>query len=110
MIAHPELVAGKDRFDTDIMRAFKGRVVSKAGAEGVQCVGDLETDLGIAIKAEDGNGRAVMVAMMEVFRQLGIGNEGIYKELSNYVETPIKNMKKEVIGMIKPFFTLKKHS
>ncbi|HYE82210.1 MAG TPA: asparaginase [Clostridia bacterium] len=109
MMAHPELVAGKDRFDTDVMRAFKGRLVSKSGAEGVQCIGDLETGLGIAIKAEDGNGRAVMVAMMEVLRQLGIGNGEIYKELSNYVETPIKNMKKEIIGMIKPAFTLKKH-
>ncbi|MGF7058982.1 asparaginase [Brassicibacter mesophilus] len=109
MMAHPELVAGKDRFDTDVMRAFKGRIVSKAGAEGVQCVGDAETGIGIAIKAEDGNGRAVMVAMMEVFKQLGIGNEEVYEKLSNYVETPIKNMKKEIIGIVKPSFTLKKH-
>ncbi|MDF2521754.1 MAG: L-asparaginase [Clostridia bacterium] len=109
MMAYPELVAGKERFDTDVMRAFKGRIVSKAGAEGVQCIGDIKTGLGIAIKAEDGNGRAVVVAMMEVFRQLGIGNEEIYKELSVYVETPIKNMRKEIIGMIKPSFTLKKH-
>ncbi len=109
MLAHPELVAGKDRFDTDVMRTFKGRIVSKAGAEGVQCIGDMKAGLGIAIKAEDGNGRAVVVAMMEVFRQLCIGNEEIYKELSNYVETPIKNMKNEVIGMVKPSFTLKKH-
>lgn len=106
MIAYPELVAGKDRFDTDVMRAFKGRIVSKAGAEGVQCIGDLKSGLGIAIKAEDGNGRAVTVAMMEVLRQLGIGNEEIYRELSGYVETPIRNMKKEIIGMIKPSFTL----
>lgn len=109
MMAHPELVAGKDRFDTDVMRTFKGRIVSKAGAEGVQCVGDVKAGIGIAIKAADGNGRAVMVAMMEVFKQLGIGNEEIYEKLSNYVETPIKNMKKEIIGIVKPSFTLKKH-
>ena len=108
MIAHPEMVAGKDRFNTDVMKAFKGRIVSKSGAEGVQCAGDVERGIGIAIKTEDGNGRAAIVAIMEVFKQLGIGNDKIYGELVEYIEKPIKNHRKEIIGTIKPSFELLK--
>ncbi len=108
MIAHPEMVAGKNRFNTDVMKAFKGRIVSKSGAEGVQCAGDVERGIGIAIKTEDGNGRAAIVAMMEVFKQLGIGNDKIYGELEEYIEKPIKNHRNEIIGTIRPSFELLK--
>lgn len=108
MMKHPELVAGKDRFDTDVMRVFEGRLVSKSGAEGVQCVGDAETGIGISIKSEDGNGRAAMVAMMEVLKQLGMCDKETNDKLSKYIEIPIKNMKKEIIGMVKPSFVLTK--
>jgi L-asparaginase II/GNAT superfamily N-acetyltransferase len=39
MRAHPLLVAGDGRLDTDLMRAGAGAVVAKAGAEGVQGIG-----------------------------------------------------------------------
>ena len=39
MMAHPELVGGdRRRFDTELMRARPGRLVSKAGAEGVKAL------------------------------------------------------------------------
>lgn len=107
MMSYPEMVAGKDRFNTDAMKAFNGLVVSKSGAEGVQCIGDIESGIGIAIKTEDGNGRAADVAMMEVLKQLGIGNSKIYEKLEKYVEKPIKNKRDEIIGSVKPAFKLR---
>ena len=106
MTSVPEMVAGKERFDTDLMRAFGGRIVAKGGAEGVQCLGDSETGLGIAIKVEDGNARATSVATMEVLKQLGIGNESIYDQLEHYGNAPVLNARKDQIGVIKANFQL----
>lgn len=100
MMSYPEMVAGSNRFDTDLMKAFNKKIVSKMGAEGVQCIGLVESGIGIAIKVEDGNNRAASVAAMEVLKQLGIGNEDIYKELQAHVEPTIKNMSGESVGKI----------
>ncbi|MDQ0270581.1 asparaginase [Cytobacillus purgationiresistens] len=107
MVTYPEMVAGTDRFDTDLMKVFGGRLVAKTGAEGVQCIGDSETGIGIAIKAEDGNGRAVSVATMEVLKQLNIGEEGQYRQLSQYITAPVLNARQAVIGRIEADFQLK---
>src|SRR5699024_3544981 len=55
MTEYPEMVAGTKRFDTDLMKGYKGRIVAKGGAEGVHCFGDKEMGIGVAIKVEDGN-------------------------------------------------------
>ena len=38
MLAHPKLVAGEGRFDTELMSRSHQQVISKGGAEGVQCL------------------------------------------------------------------------
>lgn len=56
--AHPLLVAGEQRFDTEIMAALGEAAFVKTGAEGVHA-GCLPTlGLGFALKVEDGNNRA----------------------------------------------------
>ena len=60
--AHPIMVAGTGRFDTRIMAALGQRVFSKGGAEGVYCAALPELGLGIAVKCDDGAGRAAQVA------------------------------------------------
>jgi L-asparaginase II len=57
--AHPEMVAGPRRFDTVVMRATDGRLLSKQGAEGVVTIGVADESTGIAIKAHDGGQRAL---------------------------------------------------
>lgn len=110
MVNYPELVAGTDRFDTDLMRVFKGRLVAKGGAEGVQCIGDTKTGVGIAIKVEDGNNRAATVAAMEVLLQLGICDEEQYSLLEHHISAPVLNARNEKIGVIKPQFQLLQHN
>lgn len=107
MMGYPEMVGGTGRFDTDLMRAFGGKIVSKAGAEAVQCIGIVEAGIGIAIKVEDGGTRAVNVASMEVLKQLGLVDAEIGEELNNYVTGPVLNARKEKIGVVLPNFTLK---
>jgi len=56
---HPDMVAGPRRFDTVVMRASDGRLLSKEGAEGVVTIGVADDDTGIAIKVHDGAQRAL---------------------------------------------------
>jgi L-asparaginase II len=109
MMKHPEMVGGKDRFDTDLMEAFGGEIVAKAGAEGVQCIGFVKLGLGITIKVEDGSARATSVVAMEVLKQLGIGSETIYQKLDQYVNAPVLNARKDRIGRIEANFKLVKN-
>jgi L-asparaginase II len=109
MVKLPELVAGTDRFDTDVMKAYKGNIVSKVGAEAVQCVGVIDKGIGIAVKVEDGSQRAESVATMEVLKQLGLSDEIVFEQMKSYVETPVLNMRKETIGVVKADFNLNRH-
>ena len=79
MMAHPELVGGdRRRFDTELMRARPGRLVSKAGAEGVKAVAVLRdgptAPFGLALKIEDGDlaRRAGDVAVSAALARLGV--------------------------------------
>ncbi|WP_172252554.1 asparaginase [Saccharibacillus deserti] len=106
MTARPEMVAGKNRFDTDLMRVFAGRLVAKVGAEGVQCIGVADLGIGIVVKVEDGSERAASVAAMEVLKQLGIGTPEQFEQLAEHVHAPVLNARKERIGEIRPRFVL----
>ncbi len=63
---HPHMVAGTGRFDTDVMGALGERAFVKTGAEGVHCAAFPELGLGVAIKCEDGAGRAADAIMAGV--------------------------------------------
>ncbi|HJN36015.1 MAG: asparaginase [Prochlorococcus sp.] len=70
MLAHPELVAGEGRFDTELIRRAHGQIASKGGAEGVQCLSRIGEGMGIAIKVEDGSRRAKQAVALHLLRQL----------------------------------------
>lgn len=63
---HPQMVAGTGRFDTVAMGALGERAFVKTGAEGVHCAAFPELGLGVAIKCEDGAGRAADAIMAGV--------------------------------------------
>ncbi len=62
----PWHVAGTGRFCTEIMQIFGARVFVKTGAEGVYCGALPDQGLGIAIKCDDGAGRAAQAIMAAV--------------------------------------------
>jgi L-asparaginase len=70
MLAHPELVAGEGRFDTELMRRGLGQVLSKGGAEGIQCLSRFGAGMGLAIKVEDGSSRAKHAVALHLLEQL----------------------------------------
>jgi L-asparaginase II len=106
MMEAPEMVGGTDRFCSDFMRILDGRMFGKAGAEGVYCIGDKETGIGIALKIEDGNGRATSPVAVEVLTQLGLLSESQRAQLNAYHYPKLKNARSEEIGELRPEFTL----
>jgi L-asparaginase II len=113
MTTYPELIGGSsDRLDTEIMRAAKGRLVSKVGAEGVYTVAVLPCEdwprgLGLALKIEDGDDhRARPTVVIESLRQLGIlANESL-EAVARYAFFPVHNRRGEVVGEVTPEFKL----
>jgi len=71
MTNHPTMVAGEGAFDTELMNLTDGRLVSKSGAEGIQCVGNIGQNMGLAIKVLDGAKRAKYATAIHVLKQMG---------------------------------------
>ena len=106
MLAHPEMVAGEGRLDTDLMVVAGGKVLAKAGAEACYAVGLPETGWGMAVKIEDGGARAVSVAVVEALRQIkAIGAEEA-GALARHARPPVRNYRDEIVGEARPVFQL----
>ncbi|MGQ0612625.1 MAG: asparaginase [Planctomycetaceae bacterium] len=72
VIRHPDMIAGPKRFDTRVIRAGKGKLLSKMGAEGVLLIGVAGERMGIAIKIADGGERAVNAVAAALLVDLGL--------------------------------------
>jgi len=70
MIDKPELIRGEGEFDTELIKRGHGQIVSKGGAEGIQCIGRVNEGLGLSIKVEDGSRRAKHAAAIHILKQL----------------------------------------
>jgi L-asparaginase II len=101
MMRHPAFVAGEGRLDTALMRAAPG-VVSKVGAEGVYGVSLVERGLGVALKVEDGNARAAVVALVAVLRAMRVLGRD---QLQEYARFAVANTRDEDVGVIEPHGT-----
>jgi L-asparaginase II len=89
--AEPFMVAGSRRFDTIAMQALGQKAFTKTGAEGVYCAALPEQGLGIALKCDDGAGRAaeaVMASLILAFAEL-TGEQR--RLLAGYADKPITN-------------------
>ena len=113
MGAYPELIGGtSDRLDTEIMRAARGRVISKVGAEGVYTAGinpckEWPNGLGLALKIEDGdNNRARPPVVIESLRQLGVLRDESLEPLARYAFFPVNNRRGDLVGEITAAFKL----
>lgn len=106
MAAHPEMIGGKERFDTEVLTHYGDRLICKFGDEGVYCVGLVGKGTGIALKIEDGHTRAVGPAILETLRQIGVVGEAELEPLKDFWKPTVKNHRGEKVGEIKPVFKL----
>ena len=89
------------------MKTLSGRAVSKVGAEGVRCLGIRgNSPIGIALKIEDGSGRASAAVMLEVLAQLDLISQVELNKLSKYRKPVFENHAGIETGFINVNFKL----
>jgi len=100
MLAHPELVAGRQRLCTAVMQAYPGEIVAKVGADGVYGVGLPTRGWGLALKVEDGDNRCAMVALVAVLAQLDLTPDP-RESLERFAAFPVLNTRGEQVGTMR---------
>jgi L-asparaginase II len=91
MRQYPELIRGSRGADTRLMRALPGWI-AKGGAEGLLCAAG--AGIGVALKAEDGNSRALAPAAAAFFEHLDL-------DLGELAVLPLENSRKERTGEVR---------
>ena len=102
--ANPMMVAGTGRFDTRLMTTLGPRVFSKTGAEGVFCVAIPELGYGLAVKCDDGAGRAAEVATAALVARLLNLDE---RDMQPFVSPELRNWNGIAVGMLRPAVALR---
>src|SRR4029077_19665433 len=90
----PWHVAGTGRFCTEIMKLFGARVFAKTGAEGMFCGALPEQGLGIAVKCDDGAGRAAEVMTAAILTRF-VGDDPL---LARYSHPQVRNWRGTLVG------------
>lgn len=100
MTSHPRTVEGDGRLSTDLMSVTGGRLVAKGGAEGLQLVADTSSGIGLALKCEDGAGRAVAPATVVLLESLGWLSGEEVSRLEGQRRPAVTNASGQVVGRI----------
>ncbi|MEO1621505.1 MAG: asparaginase [Cyanobacteria bacterium J06632_3] len=98
MTSYPMMISGPSGFDSQLMALSEGALVSKSGAEGVQCIGRVGEGMGIAIKAIDGSKRAKYATAVYLLKQLGWITPDVSEALSEQFMRPGKYTRLDVVG------------
>ena len=98
MTHHPMMISGPDGFDSQLMYLSEGALVSKSGAEGIQCIGRVGDGMGIAIKVVDGSKRAKYATAVYLMKQLGWITPDISEALAEKFMLQGKYTRLDVIG------------
>lgn len=100
-MAEPFLIAGTDRSDTALMQVTPGRIFTKVGADGVFCAAIPELGLGIALKVDDGTGRAADVVIAAVLAKLLGDDEELFARFSDMAAPFLKNWNGLTVGSLR---------
>ena len=91
MMGSPDMIGGTyDNLDTELMRRRPGRLVAKAGADGMRAIGLVASEgtaaSGIAIKIEDGDmsRRAIKATSVETLAQAGVLDDRDLRVLAGF--------------------------
>ena len=74
ILENPEFIGGTTSFDTKVIKASKGKIFCKSGAEGVFLFIDIQKEISGVIKITDGNERAIPISIINIFKKLKIMN------------------------------------
>ncbi|MGO4573083.1 asparaginase [Microvirga sp. 2TAF3] len=98
---NPFMVAGTGRFDTKIMEVLRQRAFVKSGAEGVHCAALPELGYGIAVKADDGTGRASEIIMANLIMRLLKLSDEEHAVIAPLAQPALKNWNGIEVGQLR---------
>jgi L-asparaginase II len=101
----PWHVGGTGRFCTEVMTKFGTRVFVKSGAEGMCCAALPEQGLGIALKCDDGAGRAAEVMMAATLARY-LNADADRAALEKIIRPTLRNWNGIAVGEIRPAITI----
>jgi L-asparaginase II len=110
MTGCPGMVSGYGGFDTEVMTAASGDIVSKGGAEGFLGLGWRNGGLGLALKIADGNARAVPCAAVQILDALGALSSRGLSAVDPFRAPEMLNPSGQVVGCVKPVFSVERGS
>jgi L-asparaginase len=98
MSYYPRLIAGEGSFDTELMQLTEGELVSKSGAEGLQCIAKVGDHMGLAIKVVDGAKRAKYATAIQLLKQMGWITPAVAEALAEKFMNISNYQRLEVVG------------
>lgn len=93
----PWHVAGTGRFCTEMMRTLGPRAFVKTGAEGVFCAALPDQSLGVAVKCDDGSGRAAEVILAAAVSRF-LTSDADRVALERFVRPTLRNWNGTVVA------------
>ena len=100
ILENPEYIGGTSSFDTKVMKASKGKIFCKSGAEGVFLFIDIQKEISGVIKITDGNERAIPIILLSIFKKLKILNTEELINLKKNEKFDLQNHAGKRIGRI----------
>lgn len=101
-MAEPFFVSGSDVPDLSLMRVAPGRIFVKSGAEGMFCAALPELGLGVALKCDDGAGRAGEAMIAAVLARLLEKDEDVSGKLRELAQPVVTSRRGVAVGRIRP--------
>ena len=98
---NPTMISDNNKFDTEIIKASHGQVISKGGAEGIQCLSKINEGIGLALKVEDGSKRAKHAVGLHLLKQLEWISDLRIQDIEEKVFNFSEGVRIEVKGQLK---------
>ena len=102
LAAEPFYMHGSGAFGTDVIAAAGPEVLVKGGAEGVYTAILPALGLGVALKIDDGAGRAAELAMIHTLDMLGALSDSARETLTDRLSPVQTNWAGREVGLLRP--------
>lgn len=100
--ANPLMLAGTGEFNSVVLAETGERCLLKSGAEGFYMAALPERGLGVALKIDDGAGRAAQAAMLAVLVRLGVLDDVARARIETACPRQVRNWAGRLVGVIRP--------
>jgi L-asparaginase II len=96
--SNPYMIAGADRYCTEMMQITAPKIIGKTGAEGVFCMSFTEQKYGVCIKIDDGKMLPQYQVAQALVEASGLFTQSSLASIHNYAVKDIKNYNKLTTG------------